>query len=71
VKIGMTSSLGIQVGTLSGFDEYVNAVLDDVLEISVTANGPIVEHRPQILLNGNNICFVVPGANPYADAISN
>jgi small nuclear ribonucleoprotein (snRNP)-like protein len=27
------------VGTLRGFDEYVNMVLDDVIEYEITANG--------------------------------
>jgi U6 snRNA-associated Sm-like protein LSm5 len=43
------------VGTLRGFDVYVNMVLEDVQEIEVTAEGKKVTRLDQILLNGNNI----------------
>jgi U6 snRNA-associated Sm-like protein LSm5 len=43
------------VGTLRGFDVYVNMVLEDVLEIDCTPEGKKVTKLEQILLNGNNI----------------
>eukprot|EP00696_Hemimastix_kukwesjijk_P002610 gnl/Hemi2/13212_TR4522_c0_g2_i2.p1 gnl/Hemi2/13212_TR4522_c0_g2~~gnl/Hemi2/13212_TR4522_c0_g2_i2.p1 ORF type:complete len:116 (+),score=23.41 gnl/Hemi2/13212_TR4522_c0_g2_i2:24-350(+) len=49
------------VGTLRGFDNYVNMVLDDVTEFEMTHEGRRVTHLDQILLNGNNICLLVPG----------
>ncbi|KAI3983210.1 hypothetical protein MKX01_039701 [Papaver californicum] len=42
------------VGTLRGFDVYVNMVLEDVMEYKLD----------QILLNGNNIAILVPGGSP-------
>eukprot|EP00455_Lapot_gusevi_P053696 TRINITY_DN843_c0_g1_i5.p2 TRINITY_DN843_c0_g1~~TRINITY_DN843_c0_g1_i5.p2 ORF type:complete len:102 (-),score=27.41 TRINITY_DN843_c0_g1_i5:288-593(-) len=52
------------VGILRGFDEYVNMVLDDVTEIEVTAEGKRTTRLDQILLNGNNVCILVPGGSP-------
>jgi len=52
------------VGTLVGFDEYVNMVLEDVTEIDVTADGRKENKLEQILLNGNNVCMMVPGGSP-------
>ena len=54
------------VGTLRGFDEYVNMVLDDVTEYVVTARGREKTKLDQILLNGNNIALLVPGGDPEA-----
>mmetsp|Transcript_12830 Transcript_12830/g.15533 ORF Transcript_12830/g.15533 Transcript_12830/m.15533 type:complete len:89 (-) Transcript_12830:1064-1330(-) len=54
------------VGTLRGFDEYVNMVLDDVTEYEVTPRGREKNHLDQILLNGNNVCLLVPGGDPEA-----
>ncbi len=53
-------------GTLRGFDEYVNMVLDDVIEYVPSEGGgaPTATERGQILLNGNNICMMVPGGRP-------
>lgn len=45
-------------GTLSGFDEFVNVVLENVEMID---NGKTTRLE-QILLNGNNIALLVPGA---------
>lgn len=55
------------VGTLRGFDEYVNMVLDDVTEYEITSEGKKVTNLDQILLNGNNICLLVPGGSPSED----
>ncbi|KAJ1967841.1 RNA-binding protein lsm5 [Dispira parvispora] len=49
------------VGTLSGFDDYVNMVLENVTEFEQTPEGSRKNHLEQILLNGNNICMLVPG----------
>jgi U6 snRNA-associated Sm-like protein LSm5 len=46
------------VGTLCGFDVYVNMVLEDVTEYEYTAEGRRITKLDQILLNGNNIAIV-------------
>ncbi|KAL1865126.1 RNA-binding protein lsm5 [Paecilomyces lecythidis] len=45
-------------GTLLGFDDYVNMVLEDVTEFDYT--GAQIK-LPKILLNGNNVCMLIPG----------
>mmetsp|Transcript_7142 Transcript_7142/g.26239 ORF Transcript_7142/g.26239 Transcript_7142/m.26239 type:complete len:96 (+) Transcript_7142:94-381(+) len=52
------------VGTLRGFDVYVNMVLEDVIEYEMTPEGKRVTKLDQILLNGNNIALLVPGGMP-------
>lgn len=52
------------VGTLRGFDVYVNMVLEDVTEIEISSDGKRVTKLDQILLNGNNIAVLVPGGKP-------
>jgi len=50
------------VGILSGFDEYVNMVLEDVTEYETLPDGSIAQTKiGSILLNGNNIALLVPG----------
>lgn len=49
------------VGTLLGFDDFVNMVLEDVTEYETTAEGRKITRLEQILLNGNNITMLVPG----------
>eukprot|EP01087_Luapelamoeba_hula_P014089 TRINITY_DN4073_c0_g1_i1.p1 TRINITY_DN4073_c0_g1~~TRINITY_DN4073_c0_g1_i1.p1 ORF type:complete len:138 (+),score=36.72 TRINITY_DN4073_c0_g1_i1:99-512(+) len=49
------------VGTLLGFDDFVNMVLENVTEYEKTSTGIKEIHREQMLLNGNNICLMVPG----------
>lgn len=49
------------VGTLLGFDDYVNMVLDDVTEFEFTPQGKKVAKLEHILLNGSNIAILVPG----------
>lgn len=51
----------MQVGTLRGFDVYVNMVLEDVIEYEDTPEGRVETKLDQILLNGNNIALLVPG----------
>jgi len=48
-------------GVLSGFDDFVNMVLEDVTEYENTAEGRKKTQIDQILLNGNNICMLIPG----------
>ncbi|GAB2214533.1 hypothetical protein Droror1_Dr00018884 [Drosera rotundifolia] len=45
------------VGTLKGFDVYVNMVLEDVTEYEITTEGRRITKLDQILLNGNNIAI--------------
>jgi len=49
------------VGTLVGFDDYVNMVLEDVVEYEQTSEGKRVTKLDTILLNGNHITMLVPG----------
>ena len=56
------------VGTLRGFDDFVNMVLDDVVEYEFTRQGRREVHLDQILLSGANICLMVPGADPSASS---
>ncbi|KAG4302762.1 hypothetical protein PCK1_000922 [Pneumocystis canis] len=46
-------------GTLLGFDDYVNMVLEDVTEYNVS-DGTFEKHQ-RLLLNGNGICMLIPG----------
>ncbi|KAK4877760.1 hypothetical protein RN001_010266 [Aquatica leii] len=43
------------VGTLLGFDDFVNMLLEDVTEYESTPEGRRITRLDQILLNGNNI----------------
>ncbi|KAJ4423517.1 RNA-binding protein lsm5 [Gnomoniopsis sp. IMI 355080] len=45
-------------GTLLGFDDYVNIVLEDVTEFDYAGN---TNKLSKILLNGNNITMLIPG----------
>jgi len=53
-------------GILKGFDDFVNLVLDDVTEYKYDDQG--VRHSSKlessILLNGNSVTCMVPGASP-------
>ncbi|XP_065835024.1 U6 snRNA-associated Sm-like protein LSm5 [Oscarella lobularis] len=51
-------------GTLLGFDDFVNMVLEDVVEYETTSEGRRVTKLEQILLNGNNVAMLVPGGEP-------
>ncbi|GAA5803802.1 hypothetical protein BDF21DRAFT_433067 [Thamnidium elegans] len=50
-------------GKLLGFDDYVNMVLEDVTEFENTSDGYKTQKLEQILLNGNNICALIPGGS--------
>lgn len=58
------------VGTLRGFDDYVNMVLEDVTEYETTPDGKRKTHVEQVLLNGNNVVLLVPGSSPEEAAAS-
>lgn len=60
IYIIMKNDLEI-VGTLLGFDDFVNMVLEDVNVFEFTAQGKRVTHHEDILLNGNHITMMVPG----------
>ncbi|KAH1008166.1 hypothetical protein HUJ05_008747 [Dendroctonus ponderosae] len=51
------------VGTLLGFDDFVNMLLEDVTEYETTPEGRRITRLDQILLNGNNITMLVPGGD--------
>lgn len=48
-------------GTLLGFDDYVNMVLQDVTEYDATTGSR--EKHEELLLNGNGICMVSGSLN--------
>ncbi|KAF5337278.1 hypothetical protein D9611_003109 [Ephemerocybe angulata] len=50
-------------GTLLGFDDFVNMVLEDVTEYENTPEGRKETKLAQTLLNGNNICMLIPGSD--------
>lgn len=57
------------VGTLRGFDAYVNMVLENVTETATAADGSqSTTQLTQMLLNGSNIALIVPGGPPGVDA---
>ncbi|KIY70995.1 Sm-like ribonucleo protein [Cylindrobasidium torrendii FP15055 ss-10] len=50
-------------GKLLGFDDFVNMVLEDVTEFERLPTGELKTSKlAQTLLNGNNICMLVPGS---------
>ncbi|KAF2769304.1 LSM-domain-containing protein [Teratosphaeria nubilosa] len=51
-------------GTLLGFDDFVNMVLEDVIEYDYTGTQTKL---PKILLNGNNVCMLIPGGMPEGE----
>ena len=57
------------VGTLRGFDDYVNMVLEDVTEYESTPEGRRTTKVDQVLLNGNNVVLLVPGSSPEEAAV--
>ena len=54
------------VGKLQGFDDFVNLVLEDVIEYTYDEAGErhATQLESSILLNGNAVTFMVPGAGP-------
>ncbi|XP_019857018.1 PREDICTED: U6 snRNA-associated Sm-like protein LSm5 [Amphimedon queenslandica] len=61
IHIIMKSSDKEIVGTLLGFDDFVNVVLEDVTEFEMTPEGRRITKLDEILLNGNNIAMLIPG----------
>ncbi|MCJ1322851.1 RNA-binding protein lsm5 [Xylographa vitiligo] len=53
-------------GTLLGFDDYVNMVLEDVTEFDYSGTQIKLS---KILLNGNNICMLIPGGEGPVAAV--
>uniref|UniRef100_H2PMG0 U6 snRNA-associated Sm-like protein LSm5 n=1 Tax=Pongo abelii TaxID=9601 RepID=H2PMG0_PONAB len=49
------------VGTLLGFDDFVNILLKGGGVSEITPEGRRITKLDQILLNGNNITMLVPG----------
>ncbi|KAH7823847.1 U6 snRNA-associated Sm-like protein LSm5 [Monocercomonoides exilis] len=50
------------VGTLKGFDDFLNVVLSDVDEFDPQPQGLYKRnHLKQLLLNGTNIAVLIPG----------
>mmetsp|Transcript_7407 Transcript_7407/g.13819 ORF Transcript_7407/g.13819 Transcript_7407/m.13819 type:complete len:83 (+) Transcript_7407:867-1115(+) len=45
-------------GLLSGYDDYMNFVLEDASELEGTEK----QHWGDILLNASQVCMIVPGA---------
>ncbi|GMI11851.1 hypothetical protein TrRE_jg4352 [Triparma retinervis] len=51
-------------GTLKGFDDFVNMVLEDVTEIRIRDGERKEVKLDSVLLNGNNVAILVPGGAP-------
>lgn len=52
-------------GTLIGFDDFVNVIVEDAKEITVGTDlqdVPIMQHKGRMLLSGNSIAMLVPGS---------
>ena len=60
-------------GTLRGFDEYLNMIMEGVKEFVYAGAGServLVSEHSSLLLNGAHICLMVPGENKQLAAIS-
>lgn len=54
-------------GTLTGFDEYQNIVLENAKEYQYQGHGSkrlLINQVDSMLLNGNHICMMIPGDAP-------
>lgn len=54
-------------GTLRGFDEFMNIVMDDIKEYQFAGIGGkrmLVAEMESMLLNGSHISMLIPGDNP-------
>ncbi|KAM3419572.1 Small nuclear ribonucleoprotein E [Cercospora zeina] len=67
VQIWLYEQLGIRIeGKIRGFDEFMNLVIDDAVEVKQPAKGSTdTEEKPgdrrelgQILLKGDNVCLI-------------
>eukprot|EP01080_Neovahlkampfia_damariscottae_P001818 gene1818-960_t len=51
-------------GTLKGFDDFMNMILENVTEYEKTIDGKVKENKIEsILLNGTHITMMVPGSD--------
>lgn len=50
-------------GKLIGFDDFVNMVLEEVVEYEYDNGKRSEKKMDSILLNGSQICVLVPGSN--------
>ncbi|CCE63067.1 hypothetical protein TPHA_0D04330 [Tetrapisispora phaffii CBS 4417] len=51
-------------GTLIGFDDFVNVIIEDAVEYITRNNDDddiVMKHHGRMLLSGNNIAMLVPG----------
>ena len=54
-------------GTLQGFDDYLNMIMNDVSEYKFAGAGSdrvLVSKVESMLLNGAHVCLMIPGENP-------
>ncbi|KAI5518996.1 snRNP Sm protein family [Trichomonas vaginalis G3] len=51
-------------GTLKGFDESVNCILEDATETYILTENPTPKHHNQILINGRIIQMILPDQPP-------
>ncbi|TLD27062.1 hypothetical protein PspLS_04679 [Pyricularia sp. CBS 133598] len=62
VSIWLYEQLGIRIeGKIRGFDEFMNLVIDDAVEVKqITKDNPEEKRRPlgQILLKGDNVSLI-------------
>ncbi|KUF98017.1 CBL-interacting protein kinase 31 [Phytophthora nicotianae] len=52
------------LGTLRGFDDYVTIAANFFSYSEITPEGKREVKLDQVLLNGNNVCLLVPGGFP-------
>ncbi|KAJ5217083.1 Small nuclear ribonucleoprotein E [Penicillium chermesinum] len=61
VAVWLYEQLGFRIeGKIRGFDEFMNLVLDDAVEVRLPTNGQDEKRRPlgQVLLKGDNISLI-------------
>lgn len=51
-------------GLLQGFDDFFNMVIDNPTEIEVVNGEKVYKKLDTILLNGSQICCMIPGGCP-------
>jgi len=50
-------------GTLKGFDDFMNMILENVTEYERTIDGKVKENKiDSLLLNGTHITCMIPGS---------